>query len=69
MIKLDVHDYCHECPEFTPDAMKLITGSNIMVDCVVRCENHFKCDDIARRIEASMKEKKDGSLADARKDR
>ena len=66
MIRLNVHDYCHNCPEFEPEAEKLL-DDNYMCQCQVSCVNHHKCEDIANRIEASIKEKKDGSLADARK--
>ena len=63
MIELNVHDYCHNCPEFTPEADKLMVDDH-MYTCQVSCINHHKCADIAQRIEASMKEKKDGKFTD-----
>lgn len=56
MIRLDIHPYCHSCPEFHPvsDISNTMSYSNekFVTDIDVRCENHYICRRIAKYIES-----------------
>lgn len=54
MIKLDVFEYCHDCPEFEADVdinPIVLHDSNCVVcatDTIIRCTNREKCRKIAK---------------------
>jgi len=55
MIKLDVDDYCHDCPEFEPELERLyIEDINFdrHVDTRITCDNQHKCRHIMRYLKA-----------------
>lgn len=61
MIRLEVKDYCHNCPEFQPDvehphALRTGHGDVILSDTVIRCERTDICEIIYKRAkkEAEM---------------
>jgi hypothetical protein len=51
MIRLDVQDYCHSCPEF--EASVVMIDHITKIDTIIHCEHQFKCD----RIKQYLKEK------------
>lgn len=62
MIRLEVQDYCHNCPEFNPDvecphAIRTGHGDVILSDTVIRCERADICAVIYKRAqkEAEMR--------------
>lgn len=76
MIKLEVADYCQNCPMFEPDVvnrpkMKTLTGYDIMSgqtvrsavyqgDTIVVCKNHNRCDIIYHNILENQKDMTNG---------
>ena len=55
-IQLEVEDYCHSCPDFTPDVTKptrIQTGDGeyIYGDTIVKCEYRRRCASITRLLE------------------
>lgn len=62
MIRLEVKDYCHNCPEFQPDveyphAVRTGHGDMIISDFIIRCERTDICAIIYERAqkEAEMR--------------
>lgn len=63
MITLDVHDYCHDCPNFKADCVSnvLYRGDQVYsADYVIRCENKLICENIQKHLE----KKEDGLATD-----
>lgn len=62
MIHLQIEEYCHECPEFTP--LKDTTyrrdpgGRTIAVDNPIYCGNFVKCMNIAKYLKQKLSEEK-----------
>lgn len=50
MIKLDVEEYCHDCPAF-----EIFTLSSIRNDYIIRCKNKRVCDLIKKHLEKTTK--------------
>lgn len=54
MIKLDVRDYCQECPDFEADVNRnVITGPfDELIECntVIQCENRIRCESIIKYL-------------------
>lgn len=60
-IKLDIHEYCQECRDFTADVerpIRMVADDNtiIQTDTVVRCEYRGRCEAIRRFLEKQVKE-------------
>jgi hypothetical protein len=55
MIKLDIQDYCHNCPDFEPEKVVIKTFSEVYT--FVQCENIGKCGAIAERIREELNRK------------
>lgn len=56
MIRLDVQDYCHSCPEFEASVEKTElfgNGKLVNMNTTISCKHQFKCD----RIKQYLKEK------------
>ena len=58
MIKLDVENYCHNCPDFEAEVSKnamYYDGSPetffCIGDTIVRCENRHLCERLKKRLE------------------
>lgn len=58
MIQLDVHKYCHECPEFDPTVEK-IHANDVLYFAYVRCVHHAKCAQISKLLEKQLKKEKE----------
>lgn len=58
MIKLNVMDYCHNCPDFEPDVDKsyYIDGCPITL---VRCEDRCRCEAMIEYLQKQSKEDSD----------
>lgn len=52
MIKLDIQDYCHNCPDFEPEKVVIKTFSEVYT--FVQCENKGRCLAIAGRIKEEL---------------
>ena len=57
MIKLDIQDYCCNCPDFEPE--KVVIKSFWEVNTFVQCEHKGKCMAIAERIKEELAGKKE----------
>lgn len=60
MIKLDVNEYCQDCPMFEAKAEKRVfrvPGERAIGDTVVRCERADACEQIHRMFEGQMNER------------
>ena len=60
MIRLDIKDYCHDCPNFTPTA-DVIEGYG--VDCyicetTVTCLYHARCESINTYLKRQLEKEK-----------
>lgn len=56
MIKLEIADYCHECPNFEPKCTRLHYGDgNCMTS--ISCENRGTCANIKLYIEQQLAKK------------
>lgn len=42
MITLEVSNYCHECPSFEADVIKL-TANGEVIETSVKCQNRGRC--------------------------
>lgn len=64
MIRLDVEQYCHECPDFEPDVQRpekdILYGSDpsgrslqlvSMSDTIIRCKYRDRCRALSRYLE------------------
>ena len=58
MIRLDIKEYCQNCPYFEPTADTFNNYTEFSELTMVRCENATKCVLIASHIEAEMKKEK-----------
>lgn len=54
MIELQVHQFCHNCPEFEAKVTRLNTLTHITT--VISCERHESCRAIKSHIEKCIKE-------------
>lgn len=59
MIKLNVEEYCHTCPEFYPEKVGgevyYAEGEVIYInDTFVRCDNYDKCQRIKKHLEKNL---------------
>lgn len=63
-IKLQVEDYCQNCPEFEADVRKEkvfvndrsdIFNCEIITETTVTCEHRDKCAELRKHIERNMK--------------
>lgn len=52
MIKLDIQEYCHNCPSFEPE--KVMVRNPFEIYTFVQCENKGKCMVIAARIKREL---------------
>lgn len=57
MIKLEIENYCEECPDFDADVQKpdkyYADGKVIMVgDTIIRCEHRERCERLKKRLES-----------------
>lgn len=57
MIKLEIEDYCKECPDFNEDVQKpdkyYADGEVFIVgDTVIRCEHRERCERLKKRLES-----------------
>lgn len=61
MIRLEVKDYCQNCPDFKADVNKTIfyIGANTRSDTVIRCKNSVRCDVIKEYIDSLNETKED----------
>ena len=50
MIKLEVEDYCQDCPEFEPAYSHIRYLSTGKCDTFVECEHRIKCYGIAKSM-------------------
>lgn len=57
MIKLDIQDYCHNCPDFEPE--KVAIRSLLGIYMYVQCVNKGRCLAIAGRIKEELAGKED----------
>lgn len=55
MIKLDIQDYCHTCPNFEPE--KVVISSLAEIFTFVQCEHKGRCINIAAHIKKELSEK------------
>lgn len=55
MIKLDVREFCHYCPDFEPEVDKVYDYGDHPVAQIVSCENRNRCYLIYRHIVAESK--------------
>lgn len=53
MIKLDIQDYCHNCPNFEPECTKFYSGDG---NCTtsISCENKGVCANIKLYIDKQI---------------
>lgn len=58
MIKLEVEDYCHDCPRFeavTKFDRCFYAGNNIISSyTIVECKNKIQCAEISKYIEKEL---------------
>lgn len=52
MIKLDIQEYCHNCPSFEPE--KVMVRNPFEIYTFVQCENRGKCGAIAEHIREEL---------------
>ena len=53
MIKLQVKDYCQNCPKFVPASSQceyFADNKSVIIETVVYCENQLVCEQMYRRI-------------------
>lgn len=68
MIKLEVEEYCNECPEFEPDVESESYHYNDDLKCqtihyckkTIRCTHAKRCKAMLRYLEKKAKEANDG---------
>ena len=60
MIKLDIFDYCNDCPEFDAET-HTIYALGQAVETRIACSNAEKCSLIKKYLELIMKRKDDSS--------
>ena len=53
MIKLDIQEYCHDCPEFDP----VVSDLFLNYDRMIRCSHSKRCDEVFSYIEQEWEEK------------
>lgn len=66
MIRLEVEDYCSNCPEFCPDVDRVNTelhsfdedNVKTIVDTIVTCEHKLRCKSIKKHLETRKKGEK-----------
>lgn len=66
MIRLEVEDYCSNCPEFDPDVDRVVTECKsfdgddciTIVDTIVTCEHKLRCNSIKKYMESHKKGEK-----------
>lgn len=59
MIQLCVEDYCQDCPEFKPEALKIQINDfdlNSHIDTIVQCEHKERCEKFIRYLKGKLKE-------------
>lgn len=61
MIKLNVEQYCHNCPNFEPVINRLF-ADNKCQDVVIICGDKFRCDSIKSYLKESDARKKHSPL-------
>lgn len=59
MIKLNIEDYCQDCPEFEACGDKLY-ADNLSTDTFIYCEHKFICRRIHDHLLKKLKETTDG---------
>lgn len=61
MIKLEVEEYCNECPNFEPEVAKINIDGFFKVVCNTNifCEHRHKCNNIAEYMKAKYERKDD----------
>lgn len=63
MIRLEVEDYCSNCPEFWPDVDRVSTelhsfeedNVKTIVDTIITCEHELRCKSIKKYMESHTK--------------
>ena len=63
MIKLDISDYCNDCPEFDAETHTLRTlyALDQAVETRIACSNAEKCNRIKKYLETAMERKDENS--------
>lgn len=59
MIKLQVRDYCHKCPDFEVDCETTIESADCLPEGIeqnsyIRCKHSGRCENIERFIRKSI---------------
>lgn len=57
MIKLEINEYCHNCPDFSVKVDKHRTHDEGNIFTIIRCENEHKCREIAKYIYSRIQNK------------
>lgn len=52
MIKLNVEEYCHNCPNFEPVTNQLFADNKYQVTVII-CRDKFRCDSIKSYLKES----------------
>ena len=56
MIKLDISDYCNDCPEFDAETHTIYAWDQV-VETRIACSNAEKCNLIKKHLESAMERK------------
>ena len=60
MIKLNVENYCHNCPYFNPISNRLETFDMSYIDTYVECSDRLKCEAIHNQLKKEIETLKEG---------
>ena len=60
MIKLDIPDYCNDCPEFDAETHTIYAWDQA-VETRIACSNAEKCNRIKKYLESAMERKDENS--------
>ena len=60
MIKLDISDYCNDCPEFDAETHTICAWDQA-VETRIACSNAEKCNRIKKHLETVMERKDENS--------
>ena len=63
MIKLDISDYCNDCPEFDAE-IHTFYALDRTVEIRIVCSNAEKCNLIKKHLESAMERKDENSNAE-----
>ena len=57
MIRLDVEDYCQDCPEFEAEVLKdrKFYGFTEGTDTIIRCEHYIRCQRMEKYLSERLK--------------